>query len=218
MTWPSTQLGTLLGKLYQHDGKPVTPRFDGPFEMVLWEIVAYLAEDSRRGRAFQMLRESVGLTPEKILAAPVALLTGITQTGGPIASDERAQRLREAARIAMREFGGDLGEVLSMPPQKAKKMLMQFPMLGEPGAEKILMFQGAAPVLALESNGVRVLARVGFGEERKSYAATYKSIREATEGQLPDGSRPAHHGASAAEAARARFVLPDKAGVPCVSG
>jgi endonuclease-3 len=182
--------------------------------MVLWEIVAYLAEDSRRGRAFQMLRESVGLTPEKILASPVALLTGITQTGGPIASYERAQRLREAARIAMREFGGDLGEVLSMPPQKARKMLMQFPMLGEPGAEKILMFQGAAPVLALESNGVRVLA--AWAQARA--AATYKSIREATEGQLPDGSRPAHHGASAAEAARAGFVLPDKAGVPCVSG
>ena len=51
---------------------------------------------------------------------------------------------------------------------------MQFPMIGEPGAEKILLFSGVLAVLALDSNGVRVLVRLGVGEERKSYAATYK--------------------------------------------
>ena len=38
---------------------------------------------------------------------------------------------------------------------------------------------------ALESNGLRVLVRLGFGEDRKSYAATYKSVREATLEELP---------------------------------
>ena len=38
---------------------------------------------------------------------------------------------------------------------------------------------------ALESNGLRVLVRLGFGEDRKSYAATYKSVREVTLEELP---------------------------------
>jgi endonuclease III len=62
---------------------------------------------------------------------------------------------------------------------------MRFPMIGEPGAEKILLFCGALNVLALESNGLRVLTRLGCGEERKSYAATYKSVREVTLEELP---------------------------------
>ena len=63
---------------------------------------------------------------------------------------------------------------------------MQFPMIGEPGAEKILLFSGVLAVLALDSNGVRVLVRLGVGEERKSYAATYKSVREITKEQPPE--------------------------------
>ena len=34
---------------------------------------------------------------------------------------------------------------------------------GEPGAEKVLLFSGSAPVLALDSNALRVLLRLGFG-------------------------------------------------------
>jgi hypothetical protein len=38
----------------------------------------------------------------------------------------------------------DLDSVVKLPPQKAKKQPLQFPMTGEPGAEKILMFAGGS--------------------------------------------------------------------------
>jgi endonuclease-3 len=125
------------------------------------------------------------LTPEKILSAPMDLLCGITRMGGSIAAEDRAERLRIAAQLTVDQFGGDLASVLKLPPPKAKKLLMQIPMVGEPGAEKILMFSGVLGVLALESNGLRVLVRMGFGEDRKSYSATYKSVREVTLAELP---------------------------------
>ncbi len=102
--------------------------------MVLWETAAYLTDDARRARAFDVLRERVGTSQEEILAA-------------------RFEQLMEATRT-----GGDLGTVPAMPPPKAKKGLMRFPMIGEPGAEKILSFAGRLRVLV--------------GEERKGYAAT----------------------------------------------
>jgi len=34
-------------------------------------------------------------------------------------------------------------------------------------------------VLGLESNGLRVLLRLGFGEEKKNYTATYRSVQKA---------------------------------------
>lgn len=164
------------------------PEFAGPFEMILREIVAYLADDAQREQAFRALRDRVGLTPERIAAAPKKSLAAITRMGGSIAFEERAGRLQTAARMALDDFTGDLSALLELPPQKAKKLLTRFPMIGEPGAEKILMFSGVLNVLALESNGLRVLVRLRFGEERKSYAATYKAVREITLEQLPGDS------------------------------
>ena len=183
--WPDSRLGWVLDRIERHYGSPTPPPVAGPFDMILWEVVAYLADDARRGMAFDALRKQVGLTPGKILAAPKTLLCDITRMGGSIAAEERAERLQAAAQLTLDEFGGDLASVLKLPPQRAKKLLMQFPMIGEPGAEKILMFSGVLGVLALESNGLRVLVRLGFGQDRKSYSATYKSIREVTLDELP---------------------------------
>lgn len=179
--WPETKAGRLLGALEAKYGAPASLVFSGPYEMVLWEIVGYMAEDARRGAAFAGLRERVGLAPERILAAPLDVLREVTRMGGAIAFEERAGRLLRAAEFALED--GD--SILTLPPQKAKKRLMRYPMIGEPGAEKILLFCGRLAVLALESNGLRVLTRVGIGSAGKSYSATYRSVREATLEQLP---------------------------------
>ena len=49
------------------------------------------------------------------------------------------------------------------------------------------MLTRSYPVLALESNGLRVLLRLGYAEEKKSYSASYRGVQEALAGQLPSG-------------------------------
>ncbi len=85
--------------------------------------MAYLADDSRRELAFNALSDRVGLTPPQILAAPAKVLGEITRMGGFIAAEDRAPRLRTAARIVMEDFDGDLSAVLTLPTQKTKKFL-----------------------------------------------------------------------------------------------
>ena len=46
------------------------------------------------------------------------------------------------------------------------------------------MFTRSYPVLGLDSNGLRVLVRLGFGEEKKNYTATYVSVQAAIKDQL----------------------------------
>jgi len=78
-----------------------------------------------------------------------------------------------------------LSAVLRLPIPQAKKALKKFPGIGDPGAEKILLFAGVLPVLALESNGLRVLSRLGFGREEKNYSTTYRSVQTAVSEGLP---------------------------------
>jgi endonuclease-3 len=150
--------------------------------MILWENVAYLADDERRQEAFQTLKKRVGTEPARILSASNEALLEVTGHG--ILADQFAEKLRKCARIALEEFDGDLRPVLKLPSPKAKKALQKFPGIGEPGAEKILLFSRIYPALALESNGLRVLLRLGFGEEKKSYATTYRLVQRAVEEEL----------------------------------
>ena len=176
-------LPEVIDRLAGHYGKPRPPKLTGPWEMILWENVAYLADDARRRQAFQVLEEQVGTKPGQILSAPDAALLEVTCHG--IMPEQFAQKLRTCARIVLEEFDGDLRPVLKLPLAQAKKALQKFPGIGEPGAEKVLVFTQTYPLLALESNGLRVLVRLGFGEEKKSYSATYRLVQRAVADELP---------------------------------
>jgi endonuclease III len=165
-----------------HYGKSKPPKLTGPWEMILWENVAYLADDDRREQAFKALKKQVGTKPEQILSAPREALLEVTRHG--IMPDQFAEKLRQCAKIALEEFDGDLRPILKWPMPKAKKALQKFPGIGEPGAEKILLFMRSQPLFALESNGLRVLVRLGFAEEQKNYATTYRLVQKAVAGEL----------------------------------
>jgi endonuclease-3 len=170
-------------------GRPQPPPTSDPLELVFWENAAYLLSDERRQKVFELLRERVGLKPRDILAAKPATLLEIAKLGG-MRPEVRVERWLTIAHIALAEFQGDLGNVLRLPLKAAKKALQQFPCIGEPGAEKILLFSGSHAVLGLDSNGLRVLVRVGYGREQKSYSATYGSVREAIANQIWDKCPP----------------------------
>src|SRR5262249_37735829 len=146
----------LIAKLEKHYGKPKPP-LRGPFELILYENSAYLASDDRREKAFQELKTRVGTRPADLLTARVEELAEITAIGG-IFPDLRARRLQESARMVRDEFGGNLRA-------PTRRDLKKFPTIGDPGADKILLFSGAVPTLAPESNGLRVLVRFGFVKE-----------------------------------------------------
>ncbi len=163
-------------------GRIGNPPPKSAFEMILFENVAYLADDAERTKAYALLAKRVGTKPRAILEAPSAALRAVAAHG--ILPDRFAGKLREAARIAVEEFDGDLETVMDGPVPKAKKALRKFPGIGEPGAERILLFTGRHPTLSPESNGLRVLTRLGVIREEKSYAATYAAAQKVAAAEL----------------------------------
>jgi endonuclease-3 len=147
------------------------------FEWILWDNVVYLAGDAKRAEAFALLKKTVGLRPDDILRARNPTLLAVTRHG--IVPELFARKLRTAAELALGNFDGKVDASLSKDPAKAVTQLRVFPGIAEPGAEKILVAIGRLRTLPLDSNGLRVLLRVGFGHTLKSYAATYRSVKAA---------------------------------------
>jgi endonuclease III len=171
-----SDIAAMLRVLRRQYGRlPAIPTKD-PFELILWENVAYLASPERRAAAFAMLKSDVGTAPSAILAAPDSALERVTAHG--ILKSRFAAKLRTCAKIALERFGGDLRAAVFGPLAAAKKALRLFPGIGEPGAEKILLFADAQALLAPDSNALRVLSRLGFIEEQPSYARMYAASRD----------------------------------------
>jgi endonuclease III len=167
-----------------------------PYEMILFLNCAYPATDAKCAKGFEILKREIGLTPDEILAAPKARFAKLLSSTGMF-PEQRVDRLKQIARIVKKEAGGDLrGALKKSIPQKreddgkglraAEKLLGEFPVIGEPSAEKILLFAKLAPVAAVPSACLGVPMRIWFGGEGKNYAADYRQARELLNGGLPE--------------------------------
>jgi endonuclease III len=181
-----------LEKMYgpQHAVGP-----NDPYEMILYLNCGYPATDASCSKGFDALKQDVGLSPKEILSAAKSKLVKILRLGG-IVPEIRAARLQEVARKVKTEYAGDLQAALKhrLAEDKqqigkglraAKKTLQEFPVIGEPSAEKILLFSKLAAVAAVPSAFVEVPARLWSGKAGKNYGADYRAAREILNAALP---------------------------------
>jgi len=189
----ATILEQLLDTLENTHGKapvrgPAT--HTDPIALILWENVAYLVDDDRRANAFLRLQTRVGLTAAEIADASDEELLAVTELGG-MHPNAQVTKLRTIAEIVLEHADGDLAATIKhTTPAKARKLLKKFPGIGDPGADKILLFAGVEPRVALDSNALRVLLRLGYGQEAKSYSTSYRSAQQAADQELPSKRTP----------------------------
>ncbi len=176
------KLTRAVARLAELHGDVAPPPGRDPFEAIVWEIAAYLVDDERRNAVHAALRARIGVTPEAIAKAKKPAIAAAIAAGG-MRPEDRVEKLKKAAALALEL--GPLGDVSRRPLKEAVKLLRRFPSIGEPGAEKLALFFGDHPLLALDSNGLRVLLRLGYGEEATSYATSYKSAQKAAMNELP---------------------------------
>ena len=86
----------------------------------------------------------------------------------------------------LNEVGGDLRAILMGPVSQARKTLKSFHSIADPGADRILLFAGIAPLPAVPSNCVHVLIRILRGKESQNYAANYREAQRLIAASVPE--------------------------------
>jgi len=180
-----TPLQQTVAALRRRYGKPAPhPAGTDPFAHVLWESAGYLGTEEMRLGAFAALQGKTSLAAGTLAKTPLGTLVTICELGGAFA-ELRAKRMKESAAIVIDDFDGDLGAVLTLDLKSARRALKKFPMIGESGADRILMFCGFSAVLGLDSNGLRVLNRIGYGTETSNYSRTHRETAVLAAAELP---------------------------------
>lgn len=156
-----------------------------PYEFLVWWHCGYPPSDEACNKGWAALKASFDIAPAKLAKAKEAALSRVLKAGGLI-PELRAPRIKAVAGEVVEEWGGDLSRALrAMPPAAAVKTLKKFPGIGEPGAERILLFGNIAPLPAVPSNATQVAVRMQHGSPFDSYAKNYKEGRKLIETQTP---------------------------------
>lgn len=167
----------LLDSLESHYGALDPQAPTDPYEFLVWWHCGYPASEERCAKGWASLTREVGIAPKKLTAASTAKLGGALKAGGMV-PDLRAARLKEIAAQVQRDYGGDLRSALSsLTAPQARKALKAFPGIGNPGADRILLFCRFSPVAAVPSACPHVLVRVLHGPEGPKYVAIYAAAQ-----------------------------------------
>jgi endonuclease-3 len=170
---PDMGLVALIETLRVHRDLPSLPT--DPFQLVLWENMGALIDDDRRAALFVEFGQKVGFEPGRIITADTGLLQSIARKGG-MRPEVRVERWQECAAIVLEHCAGDLaGTLRALPVTKARALLKRFPVIGDPGADKILLFAGIDPRPSMDPNGLRSLVRLGYFTQQHSYSASYRT-------------------------------------------
>lgn len=180
-----TGIPRLLDKLEEFHGKQ-TPNWPvDPYEFLVWWHCAYPASDAACAKGWEKLCAEVGIQPGQLLRAAPQKLSSALRVGGMV-PELRASRLKEIAMRVEDQLGGDLRAQLIGPLPQARKMLKSFSGIADPGADRILLFAGIAPLAAVPSNCTQVLARVLDGTETENYVAGYRAAQRAIAAEVPE--------------------------------
>lgn len=151
----------------------------------MWWHCGYPASDAACSKGWDSLNRKIGTSPAQLLKARPAALASALAPGGMV-PELRAMRLIDIALRVQNEFSGDLRAALFGPLAKVRKILKSFPNIADPGADRILLFAGIAPVAAVPSNCPHVLVRIQRGQERENYGVNYSDAQQAIAADLPE--------------------------------
>ena len=175
----------LLDKLEKFYGQQTPSWPEDPYEFIVWWHCGYPASDAACAKGWEKLNREVGIKPDDLLAASPQKLAAALKPGGMV-PELRALRLKEIARRVKDELGGDLRAVLRGSLSAARKTLKKFPSIADPGADRILLFAGIAPLGAIPSNCTHVLVRIIHGQERENYGVNYREAQQAIAAEVPE--------------------------------
>ncbi len=178
-------LAQVLDTLEAFHGPQLPGWPDDPYLFLVWWHCGYPASDAACAKGWESLQRQIGVDPDRLLAADFSQLALALKPGGMV-PELRAMRLKEIAEKIQKEFGGDLRAGLTgLSLTQVRAALKKFPNIGDPGADRMLLFGGISPVAAVPSNCPHVAVRIHLGQERDHYGVTYNEAQRWIDAGVP---------------------------------
>ena len=148
------------------------------FSLLIATVLSQNTNDRNSTLAFQNLCTAYAVTPTVLATLKPADIKPLIKSAG--LQDVRSERIIALAKTILKKFDGDLDQVLSLPLQKARSILLSLDGVGPKTADILLNFLGGRAVMPIDTNIFRVINRLTFVKGRN-----YEKTREVLERLIP---------------------------------
>jgi endonuclease-3 len=167
---------TILQILRQTFAMPKwTEKKHEPFETLIVTIISQNTADINTARAFERLSNRFEIKPEVLAKAKTSQIEEALKTAGLYKS--KSKTINMVSRIILERFHGSLQPILSLPLEKARKILIQIPGIGPKTADVVLLFSAKQSTIPVDTHVNRVSRRLGFAPTNGDYDAVRLSLQ-----------------------------------------
>jgi endonuclease-3 len=157
-----------------------------PFKLLIGTILSQHTSDKNSHRAFRKLEEEVEINPKTLSGMEIADIIRLIKSAG--LANIKAKRINTVSKVVLEKLGGNLRQVLALPSEKARQILISLPGVGEKTADVVLTFSGCKPVIPVDTHLFTIAKRLGIISSHK-----YEEVRAAYERLiLPEKRSHAH--------------------------
>lgn len=146
-----------------------------PFKTLITTIISQNTNDKNTAKAFENLSKRFEITPEALANAETSIIEGSLKVAG--LHRNKAKTIRQVSKIILKEFHGNLDQILSLSLEEARKKLTQFPGIGPKTADVVLLFCGNKPTIPVDTHVNRVSKRLGLASIEGNYEDVRNSLQ-----------------------------------------
>jgi endonuclease-3 len=158
-----------------------------PFERLVSTILSQNTSREATIKGFENLAKRFKIIPEVLAEAKVEEIKECIKPSGLY--NTKAPRIREVARIILKEYGGDLNSISGLPRTKARERLLKIPGVGFKTADVLLSLVCGRGSFPVDTHITRIAKRWKIVKG----SAGYEEIRLALEALIPREKRQRAH-------------------------
>jgi endonuclease-3 len=158
-----------------------------PFERLVSTILSQNTSREATIKGFENLRKRFKVVPEVLADAKLEDIKECIKPSGLY--NTKAARIRELARVILKEYGGDLNSLSRLPPEQARDRLLRIPGVGFKTADVFLSVVCEWETFPVDTHISRIAKRWKIVREN----AGYEQIRLAFEAAIPAEKRQRAH-------------------------
>lgn len=158
-----------------------------PFERLVSTILSQNTSREATIKGFENLRRRFRVVPEALAEAKVEEIKDCIKPAGLY--NTKAPRIRELARVILKEYRGDLNNLSRLPMEKARESLLKIPGVGFKTADVFLSVAGEKESFPVDTHISRIAKRWMLVRGN----AGYEETRLAFESVIPPAKRPRAH-------------------------
>jgi endonuclease-3 len=146
------------------------------FKTLIVTIISQNTADKNTAKAFENLSKQFQITPEALANAKTCKIEECLKVAGLYRN--KAKTIKQVSKSIIKNFQGDLTQVLSLPFEEARKALLQLPGVGPKTADVVLLFCAEKPTIPVDTHVNRVSKRLGLAPKNGDYEAIRKSLQK----------------------------------------